>query len=387
MVSSRIGPSASLSQVDEFLLIEFADELASDLAGDEVEALGNILSARRSGFHLLTARDEVFARLGNSADLADRERGILAKSRGRQFQKAELLKSISVKLLVTRDTGPALERDGDRETVIVPLRHFARYSAADRSVVLGEGEADAGLAVRMARHFAHTRELDGVPLRPREAAGGGRGTSGTFRRYREDPRLCLCIVDSDRVAPGHGEGDTAVAVLDEVDEAKPWAAVQVIACREMENTLSLGLMVAAFGDDRQYRRKLRNLEQFEDGATLGRYREYCDFKRGTRLKWVFEELKEEESRRFWLGPEAPAVRAPSVKRKCVAEGACPREKDCACEIAPGLGGALLATCVEVAREMSDRELERLLCAKTRPHWQSVGRTVFSWTCGTEATRV
>ena len=370
------------------MLIEFADELAADLAGDEVDALRNILSARRSGFHLLTARDEVFAKLCDSDGLAGRERGILAKSRRRQYEKAGLLQSVSVRVLVTRDTGPLLERSDDRETVVVPLRHFARYGAAAKSVVLGESERDAELAVRMAEYFAHTRDLEAVPLKPRVAEGGGQRTNGALRRYRDEPRFCLCIVDSDRKAPSEGEGDTALAVRAEVDETKPWAAVEVLACREAENTLPLGLIVKTFGDDHNYRGKLELLKRFEDGAALGEYREYCDFKRGTRLKSVLE-LREGNSRDFWLEFDAIATHASKVKDECVAAGACPEAKDsdCACEIAPRLGNPLLAKCLEVAENTPDRELHCLLCPKTRPYWRTVGRTVFSWACGTGATAV
>ena len=374
------------------MLIEFADELAADLAGDEVDALENLLSARRAGLHLLTAGSDVFEKLDGIAGLSARGRGILAKSRRRQYEKAELLRNVSVRVLVTRDTGPSLVRNGDRETVVVPLRHFVQYEAAGRSVVLGESERDAELAVRMARYFAHTRELDAVPLQARVAEGGGNRTNGAFRRYRDDPRFCLCVVDSDREAPSEGEGDTAIAVRAEVDEAKPWAAVKVLACRETENTLPLGLIAKTFGDDHQYRGKLERLRQFEDGAPFGAYREHCDFKNGTTLRWAFR-LKEEESRRFWLGPEATATRTPSVKAECLREEACPRPKEgpekqnCACEIAPVLGGELLAKCLQVAENTPDRVLHGLLCPKTRPYWQTIGRAVFSWACGTRETRV
>lgn len=368
------------------MLLELADELAGGLAGEEVAALGNILSARRAGLHLLTARDKVFAKLGDSTELADRERWILAKSRRRQYEKAGLLRNVSVRVLVTRDTGPLLERDGDRETVVVPLRHFARPGAAGKSVVLGENERDAELAVRMAEYFAHTRDLEAVPLQPRVAEGGGHRTNGAFRRYRDDPCFCLCVVDSDRKAPSESEGDTARAVRAEVDEAKPWAAVEVLACREAENTLPLGLIVKTFGDDRSYRGKLKRLKRFEVGAALGEYHEYCDFKRGTKLKSVLE-LEEGDSRDFWLESDAIATHACKVKDECLTAGVCPKEKesDCACEISPGLGGRLMAKCLEVAENTPNQELHCLLCPKTRPYWRTIGRAVFSWACGTGAT--
>ena len=376
------------------MLLELADELAGDLATEELEALENILLARRDGLHLLAGSDAVFAALVGADGLGRRERKILEKSRGKQFQKKALFQTVQRRVLVTRDRGPSLERDGDQEIAIVPLRHFAPYGAADRAVVLGEGEPDARMAVRMARYFAHTnRSLEQIALRPRVAVGGGQGTSGAMRRYREEPRFCIGVVDSDRAAPGCEEGRTATKARREVDAAKPWVGLHVIACRMMENTLPRGLIEAAFGGDHQKRGPLDDLERFEEDGTLARYREYCDFKKGTRLKWVFD--RPEDARRFWLAPEAPLTAAPSVDEGCLArqvcareDGSCAREDgSCACVVALGFGQPLLERCVDAAEKMPDQELQDLLCEKTEPHWRALGRTVFSWVCGTGKTIV
>lgn len=369
------------------VLLELADELAGDLAGEEQEALENILWARRRGLHLLAGSDAVFAALAGTAVLRERERKILERSKEQQFQKKALFQSVQRRVLVSRDTGPSLERDGGREVAIVPLRHFAAYGVADRAVVLGEGEPDARMAVRMARYFAHTNpSLGRITLRPRVAEGGGHRTSGALRRYREEPRFCIGVVDSDRAAPGGEEGRTATEARGEVDAAKPWVGLHVIACRAMENTLPRGLMEAAFGDDRQKHRALADMERFDGDGGLAKYRDYCDFKKGTLLKWVLDR-SDEDTRRFWLGPEAPLTAAPSVDESCVARQVCPREdRDCACVVAPGFGQPLLERCVDAAEKMSDQELEELLCGKTEPHWRSLGRTVFSWVCGTVESR-
>ena len=370
------------------MLLELADDLAGDLASEELKALENILLARRDGLHLLAGSDAVFATLAGADGLPRRERKILEKSRGQQFQKKALRRAVQRRVLVSRDTGPSLERDGGREIAIVPLRHFARYGVADRAVVLGEGEPDARMAVQMARYFANTTQgLEWTLLQYRASVGSGGGTGGALRRYREDPRFCICVVDSDRAAPDCEEGSTATKARREVDEAKPWVGLHVLACRAMENTLPRGLVEAAVGDGQQERRALNDLERFDDGGALARYRDYCDFKKGTRLEWVLRP-ENEDARRFWLALEAPLTTAPSVDEGCLAQLACPKGKDaCTCVVAPGFGQPLLETCVDAAEKMPDQELEALLCEKTKPHWRALGRTVFSWVCGTGETRV
>jgi len=370
------------------VLLELADELAGDLASEELEGLENILWARRQGLHLLTASDGLFAALAGAAKLDERERKILDKSRDQQFQKKALLRAVQRRVRVSRDTGPSLERDGDLEIAIVPLRHFARYGVADRAVVLGEGEPDARMAVRMARYFAHTnRGLERIPLHHHVATGSGGSTSVHLRLYRERPCFCIGVVDSDRAAPDCEEGETATKARREVDDAKPWVGLHVLACRAMENTLPSGLMEAALVEDKQIRRALDDLERFDEGGALARYRDYCDFKKGTRLEWVLRPANE-DARSFWLGPEAPLTAAPSVDEGCLSQLACPKGKDaCTCVVAHGFGQPLLETCVDAAEKMPDQELEALLCEKTKPHWRALGRTVFSWVCGAGETRV
>jgi len=369
------------------VLLELADELAGDLASEELEALQNILRARRKGLHLLRASDRLFAALASVASLPEPDRAILEKSRGQQVQKKALFRAVQRRVLVSRDAGPSLEPDGGRETAIVPLRHFAPFSVADCAFVLGEGEPDARMAVRMARYFAHTRGLERLPLPHHVAVGGGGGTSIHLRLHRERPCFCIGVVDGDRAAPGCKEGRTAVEARREVDDAKPWVGLHVLACREMENTLPSALMEAAYRDYQQKRRALDDLERFDEGGALARYRDYCDFKHGTQLKWVLEH-EEEEAKRFWLAPDAPLTAAPSVNEGCLAQRACPKGKNCTCVLATGVDKKkLLETCVNAAEEMPDHELEELLCEKTEPHWRALGRTVFSWVCGTGETRV
>ena len=369
------------------MLLELADELAGDLASEEQEALENILWARRQGLHLLAGSDAVFAALAGTAELRERERKILEKSRSQQVQKKALFQAVQRRVLVSRDTGPSLELDGGREVAILPLRHFRPYGVADRTFVLGEGEPDARMAVRMARYFAHTRGLKGTPLRHHVDAGSGSETSGALRRHRDARRFCLAVVDSDRAAPGCEEGETAVAARREVDDAQPWVDLHVTACRTMENTLPRRLIEVAFAADPQKRRALKDLERFDEDRVLARYREYCDFKKGTRLRWVLQHPNQ-DAQRFWLGPEGRLAAAPSVDENCIDRKACLREGgDCVCVVAFGFGQPLLERCVDVAEEMPDQELEDLLCGRTEPHWRSLGRAVFSWVCGTGESRV
>ena len=368
------------------MLFEFADDLAVDLNDREVSALELILQARRSGFHILMGSDEVFGALLEVEGLSLSARQILGRARRRQIQKGELLRVVRQRVRITHNTGPQVDRVSDSAIVTLPLQHFSLYSAPDQPVVLGENVRDAHLATEMARYYAATRGLAGVKLRCRPDGGGGTTTAEAFRSYRKDPRFCICVVDSDCLAPGTNEGTTAAAVRAEVDPNNPWAIVLTIPCREAENTLPTRVVYNALGSNEQHRRLVPQLERLSDGAVLESVRDHCDLKKGTRLKSVFE-VDDEAAQEYWREAMASIAKLPGIRSECVEAFACSDERACSCWIVRGFGRTLLKSSLATLREMSTDEIGETLCDATRPHWMTIGRMIFSWVCGTEKVRV
>lgn len=368
------------------MLFEFAEDLAADLNDGEVSALGLILQARRSGFHLLMGSDEVFAALLEVEGLSISARRILGRARRRQVQKGELFRAVKQRVRITHNTGPQVDHLDDSAIVTLPLDHFTRYSAPDQPVVLGENVRDAHLATEMARYYAATRGLAGVKLRCRPDGGGGATTAEAFRSYRKDPRFCICVVDSDCLAPGTSEGTTASAVRAEVDPNDPWANVLTISCREAENTLPTRVVYNALEDNEQHRRLVPQLERLSDGAVLESVRNHCDLKKGTRLKSVLE-VDDETAQKYWREAMASLAKLPGIRTECVEAFACSDPEACNCWIVRGFGRTLLKSSLVALRGMSTGEIGGTLCDATRPHWTTIGRTIFSWVCGTEEVRV
>ena len=268
----------------------------------------------------------------------------------------------------------------------LPLAHFGRYSAPDQPVVLGENIRDARLATEMARYYAASRGMAGVKLRCRPDGGGGTTTAEAFRSYREDPRFCICVVDSDCVAPGGAEGMTAATVRAEVDPGDPWASVLTISCREAENTLPTRVIEDALNDNYQLLRLVPQLDRLSDGSVSKSVRDYCDLKKGTRLKSVFA-IEDEATREYWRSAVASLAKLPEIRSECVESLMCLDPDVCNCWIVRGFGRTLLKSSLATLQEMSPAEIGRALCDATRPHWSTIGRVIFSWVCGTEEIRI
>ena len=361
------------------MLFELADDLLTDLTREEVLALELILHARRLGYHLLLGSEELFSSLHHYVDLSRSARAILGRARRRQVQKAGLREAVNHLVRISREVGPNVEDVGGITILTLRLSHFRELCAPAHAVVLGENLRDASLAKEMARVYAYLQGLSEVKLCCRLDGGGGSTTVDAFRNYREDPRLCICIVDSDARAPEAPNGETAKSLLREILPKKPWATVVTTRCREAENALSTRLMEYTLQDDSQLLGRLQQVKRLE--KTVASLRDYCDFKKGTPLEWVFS-LAEGPSRDFWLGNVPALAGLPQVQNSCISQSKCLAPGQCTCCIVPRFNH-ILNRCLQSLQEMPTHKVSEALCDATRPHWCYVGRTVFSWACGTE----
>lgn len=368
------------------MIFELADDLITDLTTGEVAALELVLQARRQGYHVLTGNEDVFTFLATIEGLSEMSRVILRKAMRRQIQKAGLLEAVSHHIRISHSVGPTVEKNGRSRITTLPLSHFRYHSASDRSVVLGENVLDARLATEMARYYAASRGMGHVALQFRHDGGGGTTTAQSFRSHRDDPRLCVCIVDSDSGAPGAVEGTTASAVLAEVDSSKSWAAAVTTGCREAENTLPGRIVEIAMKDDRQLLRRVSGLDHLAGSVVSAGVRDHCDLKKGTNLESVLEP-NDEVVREFWLNIAPSLAALPGLREDCVEALRCLNEGDCNCWIVRGFGRTLLKQSLSTVEEMDPEEIEEALCDATRPHWVYIGSEVFSWICGTTETRV
>ena len=368
------------------MLFEFADDLVTDLTNEEISALELICHARRLGYHLLMGSDEVFVSLLEVGGLSSSARAILRKARRRQVEKVGLLKAITHRIRISHNVDPVVERIDRTNVITLPLSHYRHLSAADLSVVLGESVSDAHLVAEMARYYAASQDMKEVKLRFRPHGGGGTTTAEAFETYRKDPRLCICVVDSDCLAPGANRGTTATRVLAAVCPGNPWATAIRTSCREAENTLSTRIVDNALEENEQLRRLVPHLERLSDDTVTVSIRDYCDFKNGTKLEEIWS-IDDDATREFWLSSLPSLADFPGIRRDCVDSLRCLGSAMCNCWIVRGFGRTLLQSSVRAIQGMSTDEIEAALCDATRPHWSHIGGAVFSWVCGTEETRV
>lgn len=366
------------------MLVELADDLLDGVNDDEIQALELLLHARRLGYHLLTGSRDVFAKLPQVVNLSDSAVTILGRARRRQMEKAQLIESTNHRLRVARQEGPKTDLVNGVIIVTLRLSHFRELCAPAETVVLGENIDDAYLGVAMADVFRVSEGLSTVAMRFRPDGGGGSTTATSFRQYRDDPRLCICVVDSDRRCPTARLGNTAAMVIDEMDVDKPWAIVVSNRYRSAENALSTRMIQAAVSNAPELLAKIPAIEELDRVAP--EIRNYCDLKNGTRLKDVFA-LPADPCGRYWENRLGALGGLASARNDCITQGSCSDQDYCDCWIMPKMGDNLLRVALEELERMTPHKMAEALCEVTRPHWMDLGQTVFSWVCGTRRTIV
>ena len=368
------------------MLLELADDLIKPLNEEERSTIELLLHSRRCGYHLLTGSWDLFRALREQA-LSSGAQGILRKVQRLQVGKRELKRAVTHYVRVSSG-GSARVTHGSEGQVIIDLRlsDLNDLRMLGPTVILGENDTDARLAEKMAKVYGSSNRTKHTKLRSSIVGGGGDTTAKAFRNLREEPRFCICVVDSDRRAPGDQLGATAKKVRREEDAGKPWAFALITRCRETENQLSARLIELAVGSEPQLREQIGDLERLRSLDSCRELSEYCDFKRGTSLSWVFSRPAG-PVRDYWHGALSRMAALPSVRDDCCIQKTCRDSRGCRCWVVPPFTDKILERCLTAIDKMSTKKLAESLCATTRPHWDSIGSVVFSWSCGTEKTVV
>ena len=370
------------------MIIELSDDLLDDLSDQDLESIEVICQARRLGHHLLVGSDHLFLGLKKCMDLSKGARGILHKSGNRQRQKLGLIRATTRRVRVSR-AGPPVGGDvSDTSVIDVRISDVFDIRTFAPSVVLGENQVDARLMVQMARYYATSKRShihQSIKMSCEPTGGGGSTTAITFRNYRDTPRFCICVLDTDRKAPCDGLGQTARRALNEFDSQKPWAVVITLKCREAENTLPTGIIERAVIRDWEKLDRVPDLELLNDSEIGRQVRDYCSLKKGATLDWLLS-LSSGPIAEYWNRALPWAKSLPRVREDCVERAQCQRDGECECWLAPKFGEGVLGRCVDVLEEMTPQKVAESVCASTRRHWLSVGGEVFNWVCGTESVR-
>lgn len=375
------------------MLIELHSSLQDQLKDGAVDreiaidALDNLALGRKEGKHILFGDRITLEALLTCDLLHAKSKSIFRRVLENVPQIGEFARTVERRIEVVANNipGPTKSIEGTREVIRVPARYFADSMLVQPAVLLGEHRRDAEIFLIMARVYAVNNRLHGIPIEADLQGGGGSATANAYENLqRLQRRLCICIVDSDRPAPGAALGSTARGVMAVDDPIFPLSELQVLKYRELENLIPTRLFADVSTGDVNRMEAVSRLERLEVTAHAG-LRHHLDLKDGTSLhKAILSRSPTSPEAKYWtsLLPTLVALGA-RLEVECQANGTCAAPERCRCILFPGFGETILDTLASRLNETTPSKVAEAVCAHTASEWARLGSIVLAWCCGAQ----
>lgn len=350
-----------------FILDTTVASLLDPNSDESVRCLENLLRAHRDGKHVLEIQREDATHLLDilSSELGPRELAALREIAATFSTRGTLRDSVRWYLRVVLGNYDRIPQPGE---VVIPLHSLSDTATTQRTVLLSENDDDAAFYLCLAQAVLYRLQMK-CSVQSDPAGGGGSTTAAALRRYREQGRICIAVVDSDRICEGGATGTTASEVFALPMDAPPPGHRLCTSSREIENLLPFPLIAEAIPTRSDEAAALTRFER--QTSVLPGLASYADLKEGTTLGSL--------TKRAALGT-APWSHLATSHLKCSAAEPCPAPKSCSCLLTPGFGH-FLPRVVEVLQKASPQKKAELLELHARPELSVLGETVVAWCLG------
>ena len=231
------------------MLIVLDDSIESivrtnNLTEGQSSALQDIASSIRRGRHALTALSfGVIDELSKSECLSDSTKDVYVDIYKRWSQHKDLHKKVSKRLLVgvfNEDKELRIERNGN---IPMNLESLNKFDLLEGTALVLENQNDDVIYKFIFKSIVHKIMKKNYTAYWEIHHGGGNTTGDVYSRIQEknNTKMVLCIVDSDKKFPDNGYGETANKVKKANDKENIFSDYHVIDAHEVENLIPLSL--------------------------------------------------------------------------------------------------------------------------------------------------
>jgi len=341
---------------------------------ETVLALENLATARREGKHSVIAERETLKKIALCSRLSPIARNVYKHLSNQATQNFISYPSVVKRYI---EVNPCLEpqvvENSGQKIIKVPPRFFKDSESVQKTILLGENLDDAVFYETIAKVYLRWKKINAQI----ECDGRGGGGSTISREYINiqtlNRRFCLCIVDSDKIAPNGNLGPTASKLLNSDDPNRRKTQIFILDCRESENLIPNSIL------SKLYSRKQERLEALTIIESISlEVRCFLDIKNGTYLNKIIGE-KNDQIKKFW-SPKIPQIPNISdrINNSCQANWQCSSNSgECQCKISLGLGDKMLSKTVEYLKDNSPHEIARIVDPKPSD-WEKIGQVVMDW---------
>lgn len=361
------------------------ENAAPNLGGAEWSALNNLALGAREGNHMILSTKRTAAFLSNHSHIGERERAFFRTLETRHSTLVSARSIVQTRISATLNQISDIRTSGSSTIIEVPLSFFARSSAIQPAILLGENLDDCALLIEIARAFAHVTGYKSVRTAFEKRPGGGDTTSDVARQLlEEDKRILLVYVDSDRITPKDRLGSTALKVQRVYNEIGPvWSKLFILACKDLENLLPGRFFQEKFSGHPDHSAATDFLENLEQ-KSLFDSRLYIDIKKGLLLEELLHPARTPNDFNDVWDPVIQAIATSDIStnplaKDCARNRQCKERQACSCKLAGANNTNLLSEGAALYSK-NQREYWISMKGKLRAAIEEVGRAAFDWGC-------
>jgi hypothetical protein len=269
---------------------------------------------------------------------------------------------------------PQVVEKSGQKIIEVPPRFFNDSESIQKTILLCENLDDAVFYETIAKVYLRWKRINAQIKCDRRGGGGSTISSEYINIQKLNERFCLCIVDSDKIAPNGNLGSTASRLRNSDDPTCIKTQIFILDCRESENLIPNSIL------SKLYPGKQEKLEALNIIKSISlEVRCFLDIKEGTYLNKILGE-KTTEIKDFW-SDQIPQILNISdrINNSCQANWQCSSNSGkCQCQISLGLGDKTLSKTVEYLKDNSLNEIAIIVDRSMRSDWEKIGEVVINW---------
>lgn len=264
--------------------------------------------------------------------------------------------------------------DSGQKIIHLGYGYFSSHTNLGLVKLLSESSLDYDFYNKIAQSTPSDSILK-LPFKLTFKNGGGSQIKTNFDTIKNNKKICLCLVDTDKKHPNGREGTTSGSFSSIDRQFNSTAYVKVINSHEIESfipdkiiedVLTTRTQNAAIIDSFDMLKRLNGVDN--------RVRIYFDHKQGLSLKKAIELDRLHGD--FWL----PILATENVfsSKECLHSKICSNCTDCPKIL--GYGNDLLSDSIEACNKMSHQKLTEYVCSFLKPHWCEIRDEIISWGC-------
>lgn len=344
-----------------------------------LEGLRCLGFARRHGRNFLLGERATFRQINAASPFSEEINAVYRKVEERLTATHAALSHVNTLVRVVGDRyGPPEQRvQAGRSELRVPVSCLRVPERASQPILLAENLSDCFFYEQVGYAWGARQGAGTFRLELDLVQGGGSATAGQYAYFQAQCRPCLCILDSDRRAPGAAVGTTAQRALDSDSSDCPLTAVFVLTVREIENLVPSRIMWELVDSGALQRPAVTSVTSIE-ASTACELRLYADLKEGQALCSLMGiSIDSTGEVDYWRHHSGALSQLPHCSADCSRDWRCDQER-CACEVVASLGGTLLQSALAHMGRLSPHKVDEAVGPVERSEWNRVGQTVFSW---------